>query len=203
MLLGLGLVLDHGSVAARGRREAALLAATSAASRTNALFEEQLGVRLVVRRLIVNESAACASAADAYPATVADTAVAFIAYRIMGHRVARQPLLGLQRWRLRCYSASALEHLALRVLSALRAAGSKRAWRLDPRRKPLAYGCDISEPWRHTGHRRAVLRPRRQRWQWRLRPLLARAQPDRSPQPDGGGDEKVVLPTFQPPVQRR
>lgn len=53
--LGLGLLLDRGFVAARGGRRGALLRAASAVSRTKALFEEQLGVRLVVRSLHLNE----------------------------------------------------------------------------------------------------------------------------------------------------
>ena len=51
----LGLVLDAGFVAARGGVDPAIVAAAAAISRTNAIFEDQLGLRLVVRVLIVNE----------------------------------------------------------------------------------------------------------------------------------------------------
>ena len=55
--MSLGLVLDHGFVAARGGADAALLAAASAVSRVNAIFEPQLGVRLVVESVVLNKDA--------------------------------------------------------------------------------------------------------------------------------------------------
>ena len=55
LVIGLGLVLDVGFVTARGGREPALLAAASAVSRANLLLEGQIGVRFVLRRVIVNE----------------------------------------------------------------------------------------------------------------------------------------------------
>ena len=53
----LGLVLDAGFVAAHGGVDPAIVAAAAAISRTNAVFEDQLGLRLVVRVLIVNSQA--------------------------------------------------------------------------------------------------------------------------------------------------
>ena len=55
--LGIGILLDSGFVAARGGRDAAVLAVAECVSRANALFEEQIGVRLMVRSLVVNEAA--------------------------------------------------------------------------------------------------------------------------------------------------
>ena len=55
--LGLGLLLDAGFVGARGGREAALLAAVGAVSRANLLLSPQLGVRFVLRRVLLNEAA--------------------------------------------------------------------------------------------------------------------------------------------------
>ena len=53
----LGLLLDHGFVGAHGGRDAALLAAAAAVSRANAVFEDQLGLRLLISTLVVNEGA--------------------------------------------------------------------------------------------------------------------------------------------------
>ena len=53
----LGLVLDAGFVAAHGGVDPAIVAAAAAISRTNAIFEDQLGLRLVVRVLIANREA--------------------------------------------------------------------------------------------------------------------------------------------------
>ena len=53
----LGLVLDAGFVAAHGGVDPAIVAAATAISRTNAVFEDQLGLRLVVRVLIANREA--------------------------------------------------------------------------------------------------------------------------------------------------
>lgn len=53
----LGLVLDAGFVAAHGGIDPAIVAAATAISRTNAVFEDQLGLRLVVRVLIANREA--------------------------------------------------------------------------------------------------------------------------------------------------
>ena len=52
-------------------------------------------------------------------------AVAIAACRIVEHWTAGQSLLGLQWWRLRRDDTPTLERLALRVLSAVRAAGPR------------------------------------------------------------------------------
>ena len=53
----LGLLLDAGFVTAHGGVDPAIVAAAAAISRTNAVFEDQLGLRLVVGVLIVNSEA--------------------------------------------------------------------------------------------------------------------------------------------------
>ena len=53
--LSAGVVLDHGFVAARGGASAALAAAGAAFALTNALFEDQLGVRLRVQTVVVHD----------------------------------------------------------------------------------------------------------------------------------------------------
>ena len=55
--LSAGVVLDHGFVAARGGASAALAAAGAAFALTNALFEDQLGVRLRVQTVVVHDGA--------------------------------------------------------------------------------------------------------------------------------------------------
>ena len=50
-------MLDAGFVAAHGGVNPAIVAAAAAISRTNAVFEDQLGLRLVVGVLIVNSEA--------------------------------------------------------------------------------------------------------------------------------------------------
>ena len=50
----MGLVLDYGFVRVHGGSSAALTAAAEAVSRANAIFEDQLGVRVVVSKVIVN-----------------------------------------------------------------------------------------------------------------------------------------------------
>ena len=56
--LSLGFVLDSGFVAVRGGAEGALSTTAGALSRVNAIFEQQLGVRLVVEHVVLNEGAA-------------------------------------------------------------------------------------------------------------------------------------------------
>lgn len=53
--VSMGLLLDHGFVAVAGGREAALREAAVAVSRANAIFEGQIGIRLVVKHIILNE----------------------------------------------------------------------------------------------------------------------------------------------------
>ena len=53
--LRIGILLDAGFVAARGGHSAALRAASACVSHANAIFVQQLGVRLVVKEVILNE----------------------------------------------------------------------------------------------------------------------------------------------------
>ena len=52
----MGLLLDRGFVARYEGRDGALLAAAEAVSRANAVFGEQLGVRIAVTAIVVNEN---------------------------------------------------------------------------------------------------------------------------------------------------
>ena len=51
----MGLLIDHGFVSAVGGRDAALREAAVAVSRTNSVYEGQLGIRLVVTKIILNQ----------------------------------------------------------------------------------------------------------------------------------------------------
>jgi hypothetical protein len=51
----MGLLIDHGFVAVVGGRDAALREAAVAVSRANAIYEGQIGIRLVVTRIVLNE----------------------------------------------------------------------------------------------------------------------------------------------------
>jgi hypothetical protein len=53
--VSMGLLLDHGFVAVTGGPDAALREAAAAVSRANAIFEGQIGIRLVVTKIVLNQ----------------------------------------------------------------------------------------------------------------------------------------------------
>ncbi|KAL1503456.1 hypothetical protein AB1Y20_011941 [Prymnesium parvum] len=55
-VVSLGLLLDYGFVAARGGRDAALLDVAEAVSRANSVFEDQLGLSLLIEHMVINEA---------------------------------------------------------------------------------------------------------------------------------------------------
>ena len=63
----IGLVLDYGFTSVHGGREGALLAAAEAVSRANAVYEPQLGLRLAVSTVVINEQAGLADYAVTGP----------------------------------------------------------------------------------------------------------------------------------------
>ena len=116
-----GLVLDAGFVEARGGVEPAIVAAAAAVSRTNAVYEQQLGLRLRVGALLVNaargNSAFAATGPNAAPAGGAGTRTCaeYASALVSGHGVAVDvagPHLALSRlayWVQQQYAGRGLE----------------------------------------------------------------------------------------------